>query len=152
MNARKLKYIAYNERVSQAEEEIAGINCDVADFLSGMSSTGTITVCINAGASMKKNERILGGQLWQQGGRSMTAVNGVIEGMPNTRESAILTAAVEAVEWSPRWKQPLPKANVPLPELSFIPLTCLKKMKHYSTFLIIPLKPKMEATLPLPRF
>jgi hypothetical protein len=35
MNARKLKYIAYNERVSQAEDEISGINCDVADFLSG---------------------------------------------------------------------------------------------------------------------
>jgi hypothetical protein len=49
---------------------------------------------------MKKNERILGGQLWQQGGRSMTAVNGVIEDMPNIRESAIRTAAAEAVEWS----------------------------------------------------
>jgi hypothetical protein len=99
MNARKLKQIAYNERVSQAEEVISGINCDIADFLSGMGSTGTITVCINAGASMNKNEAILGGQFWQQEGRSMTAVNGVIDGMPTTRESAILAAAVEAVEW-----------------------------------------------------
>jgi hypothetical protein len=99
MNARKLKQDAYNERVSQAEERISGINCDIADFLSGMSSTSTITVYINAGASMKKNEAILGGQFWQQEGRSMTAVNGVIDGMPNTRESAILAVAVEAVEW-----------------------------------------------------
>jgi hypothetical protein len=30
----------------------------------------------------------------------MTAVNAVIDGMPNTRESAILSGAVEAVEWS----------------------------------------------------
>jgi hypothetical protein len=99
MNARKLKQVAYNERVSQAEDEVSGINCYIADFLSGMSSTATITVCINAGASMKKNETILGGQYWQQEGRAMTATNGVIEGMPNTRESAILTADVEAVEW-----------------------------------------------------
>jgi hypothetical protein len=47
---------------------------------------------------MKRNETGLGGQLWQQEGRSMTAVNGTIDGMPNTRESAILAAAVEAVE------------------------------------------------------
>jgi hypothetical protein len=99
MNARKHKQVAYDEHVSQAEDEIAGINCDIADFLSGMSSTGTITVCINAGESMKKNETIIGGQFWQQEGRSMTAVNGVVEGMPNTRESAILSAAAEAVEW-----------------------------------------------------
>jgi hypothetical protein len=99
MTARKQKQIAYNERVLQAEDEIAGINCDIADFLSGMSSTGTIPVCINAGASMKRNEKILGGQLWLQEGQSVTAVNGTLEGMPNTRESAILAAAVEAVEW-----------------------------------------------------
>jgi hypothetical protein len=64
-----------------------------------MSSTGTITVCINTGTSMKKNETILGGQLWLQEDRSMTTVNGIFEGMPNTRESAILSAAVEAVQW-----------------------------------------------------
>jgi hypothetical protein len=29
----------------------------------------------------------------------MTAVNGTIDGMPNTREFAILAAAVDAVEW-----------------------------------------------------
>jgi hypothetical protein len=48
---------------------------------------------------MKKSETILGGQYWQQEGRSMTAVNATIDGMPNTRESTILAAAIEAVEW-----------------------------------------------------
>jgi hypothetical protein len=99
MTTRKRKQVAYHERDLQAEDEVAGINCDVADFLSGMTSTGTVTVCINAGASMKRNKTILGGQLWSQDDRSMTAVNGIIDGMPNTRESSLLAAAVEAVEW-----------------------------------------------------
>jgi hypothetical protein len=84
---------------SHSHSHHAPMNIPRRAILSGMSSTGTITVCINAGASMKRNETILGGQFWQQEGRSMTAVNGTIDGMPNTRESAILPAAVEAVEW-----------------------------------------------------
>jgi hypothetical protein len=32
MTTRKQKQVAYNERVSQAEDEISGINCDIADF------------------------------------------------------------------------------------------------------------------------
>jgi hypothetical protein len=71
----------------------------LADFLAGIISTGTITVCINAGVSMKKGEKTIAGQLWHQEGRFMTAVNGTLEGMPNTRESAILSAAVEAAAW-----------------------------------------------------
>jgi hypothetical protein len=54
---------------------------------------------VNAGASMTRHEAAIGVQFWQQGERKMTAVNGVLEGMANTRESAILSAAVEAVEW-----------------------------------------------------
>jgi hypothetical protein len=90
MTTRKQKQVAYNERVLQARDDVAGILREVADFLSGVTSTGTITVCINAGASMKRNETILGGQLWLHEDRSMTAVNGNIDGMPNTRESVIL--------------------------------------------------------------
>jgi hypothetical protein len=99
MTSRKLKQIAYNERVLKAEDEIAGINCDIADFLSGLNAAEVITVCVNTGASMKKNETILGGQYWQQKGRSVTAVNATIDGMPNTRESAILAEAADAIEW-----------------------------------------------------
>jgi hypothetical protein len=48
---------------------------------------------------MKRNETVIGGQLLMQGDRQMTASNVVIEGMANTREAAILSAAVEAVTW-----------------------------------------------------
>jgi hypothetical protein len=34
-----------------------------------------------------------------QSGRQMTASNKILDGMANTRESAILTAAAEAVVW-----------------------------------------------------
>jgi hypothetical protein len=99
MTTRKQKQIAYNERVLKAEDEIAGINCDFADVLSDMNAVEIVTVCVNAGASMKRNEAILVGQSCRQECRSMTAVNGTVDGMPNTRESAILAAAVEGVEW-----------------------------------------------------
>jgi hypothetical protein len=99
MRTRKQKQVAYNERVLKAEDKIAGIHCEIADFLSDMNAVKVIIVCVNAGATMKRNKTVLGGQLWQEQGRSMTAVNGTIDGVPNTRESAILAAAVEAVEW-----------------------------------------------------
>jgi hypothetical protein len=38
MQSTFLKQLAYNQRVLEAEKEVAGINCDVADFLSGMST------------------------------------------------------------------------------------------------------------------
>jgi hypothetical protein len=49
-------------------------------------------------------------ELWLQEDPSMTAVNGTIDGMPNTRESAILAAATEAVEW----KHPIEPVRRPL--------------------------------------
>jgi hypothetical protein len=39
MTSRFLKQVAYNERVLQAEDEIAVVNCDIADFLSVTSSS-----------------------------------------------------------------------------------------------------------------
>jgi hypothetical protein len=100
MTSRYLKQIAYNERVLQAEDEIAVINCDIAHFLSEMSFSETITMCINSGAQMKKNEATIGGLLWMQEDRVITAANGIMDGMPNTRESVILAGVAEAVEWS----------------------------------------------------
>jgi hypothetical protein len=79
MTSRFLKQVAYDELVLQAGDEIAVINCGIADFLSEMSSSRTITVCVNAGPQMKKNEATIGGQFWQQDDRSMTAVHGVID-------------------------------------------------------------------------
>jgi hypothetical protein len=93
--------LAYNQRVLNAEKEVAGINCDVADFLSRMSTdpSDQLIICVNGSEEMKRNETAIGGQLWIQGDRQMTASNVVLEGMANTREAAILTAAVEAVAW-----------------------------------------------------
>jgi hypothetical protein len=48
---------------------------------------------------MKRNEEQIAGQLWIQGDRQMTASNKVLDGMANTRESAVLSAVVEAVAW-----------------------------------------------------
>jgi hypothetical protein len=48
---------------------------------------------------MKRNEEAVGGQLWMQGVRQMTAYNRVLEGMANSRESAILSATADAVTW-----------------------------------------------------
>jgi hypothetical protein len=50
---------------------------------------------------MMRNEAAIAGQLWIQGGRQMTVSNGVLDGMANTKESAVLAAASEAVTWRP---------------------------------------------------
>jgi hypothetical protein len=96
-----LKQVAYNQRVIEAKEEIAGINCDVADFLSGMTldPEEQLVICVNGSEAMKRDEEAIGGQLWMQSGRQMTASNKVINEMANSRESAILSAAAEAVNW-----------------------------------------------------
>jgi hypothetical protein len=39
MTTRQQKQVAYNERISQAEYEVSAINCDIADFLSGLNAT-----------------------------------------------------------------------------------------------------------------
>jgi hypothetical protein len=48
---------------------------------------------------MKRNEAAVGGQLWIQGQRQMTAMNRVAEGLANDKEGAILSAVDEAVTW-----------------------------------------------------
>jgi hypothetical protein len=89
------------QRVFKAEEAIAGINCDVADFLPGMNPdpADPVIICVNTGKSMKRNEQAVGGQLWMQGDRLISATNVPLEGMTNGSTSAVLTAVVEAVEW-----------------------------------------------------
>jgi hypothetical protein len=48
---------------------------------------------------MTRNEEAIAGQLWIQSGRQMTASNKVISEMANPRDSAVLSAAAEAVTW-----------------------------------------------------
>jgi hypothetical protein len=101
MQSTFLKQLAYNQRVLNAEKEVTGINCDVADFLSGMSldPSEQLIICVNGSEEMKRNETAIGDQLWIQGDRQMTASTVVLVGMANSRETAILSAAVEAVTW-----------------------------------------------------
>jgi hypothetical protein len=68
---------------------------------------------------MKRGEEIIGGQHWQQDMKCMTAVNHIIDGMPNSRTSAILFAAAEVVTWvhpmettSPKGKRISPRIIV----------------------------------------
>jgi hypothetical protein len=94
------KQVAYNHRVLEAESQIAGINCDVPHFLEDMSIDEPVFVCINSSEEMKREEQAIAGQLWVQGDRQMTASNIAPEGMANTRDSALLYAAAEAVTWN----------------------------------------------------
>jgi hypothetical protein len=70
---------------------------------------------------MKRGEAFLGGQYWQQQGRPMTAVNGILDGMPNTRTSAILSAAVEAVAWKHPIEAVSPEGKRSSPRMIFYP-------------------------------
>jgi hypothetical protein len=94
------KQVAYNQRVLEAEKEIAGINCDVPHFLEDMSVDEPVFVCINSSEELKRDEQAIAGQLWVQGDLQMTASNATPEGMANTRDSALLYAAAEAVTWN----------------------------------------------------
>jgi hypothetical protein len=57
-----------------------------------------VIVCVEAGESMKRHEERLGGQLWIQGSRTMTATNVPFEGMMDDATSVTLVAVAEAVE------------------------------------------------------
>jgi hypothetical protein len=103
MQSTLLKQIAYNERVLEAEGEIAGINCEVPTFLSELSldPEEKLIICVNGSVQMKRNKAAIAGQLWVQGDRQMTVASGVLDGMANTKESAVLAAVSEAVTWRP---------------------------------------------------
>jgi hypothetical protein len=105
MHSTRGKQVAYNQRILKAGEEFDGINCDVADFLSEMSPDPEepVIICVNAGASMKRHEQHLGGQLWMQGSRMMAATNIPFSGTSNDATSAMLTAVAEAVDGNTPW-------------------------------------------------
>jgi hypothetical protein len=58
-----------------------------------------VVICVNGSQEMKKGETAMAGQLWIQGDRMMTASNPAFEGMSNSKESAVLSAAAEAIGW-----------------------------------------------------
>jgi hypothetical protein len=61
--------------------------------------SGQLVICVNGSEEMKQNETAMGGQLWIQGDRQMTASNQVMGGLANNKEGAILSATMEAVTW-----------------------------------------------------
>jgi hypothetical protein len=107
MQSRYLKQVAYNDRIIEAEKEVASINTDVPEFLSDMTldPNDQLVICVNGSERMKRDEEAVAGQLWMQKDREtqkerqMTAYNLSYEGMANSRETAILTAVAEAVTW-----------------------------------------------------
>jgi hypothetical protein len=46
-----------------------------------------------------KGTQPVGGQLWRQGDREMSATNGVLEGMDSGKESVAISAIAEALSW-----------------------------------------------------
>jgi hypothetical protein len=111
MHASLPKQVAYNQRVLSAENEIAGINCDIGGFLSQLSvdPSEPVIICANAGESLKRHEQHVGGQLWLQSNRQMTATNIQFDGMSNDATSVSLAAVAEVVEWSHILETCLPK-------------------------------------------
>jgi hypothetical protein len=101
MRTTLMKQVAYNQRIIEAEHEIAGINCDIGEFVSEMSRDPAeqLVICVNGSEEMKRDGQAIGGQPWMQNKRMMTASNTVLDGMPNTKEAAILSAVAEAATW-----------------------------------------------------
>jgi hypothetical protein len=48
---------------------------------------------------MHRGESAMAGQLWIQGDRRLTVSNKAFPGMPDTRQSALLSGLAEAVSW-----------------------------------------------------
>jgi hypothetical protein len=94
------KQVAYNQRIIDAENQIAEINCQLPYFMEDMTLEEAVYVCINSSEEMDRNERSIAGQLWIQGDRCRSASNVVPDGMADTKDSALLAAAAEAVSWN----------------------------------------------------
>jgi hypothetical protein len=67
MQSRYLKPVAYNDRIIQAEKEIAAINADIPEFLSQMTldPSDQVVVVVNGSEEMKRDEEAFAGQLWR---------------------------------------------------------------------------------------
>jgi hypothetical protein len=52
MHACSQTQVAFNQRILKNEEEVSGINADLADFLQEMSMTTPLCACVNVGGYM----------------------------------------------------------------------------------------------------
>jgi hypothetical protein len=100
MHASLPKQITFNRRVLSAEEQTAGINSGLGDFLQDMSfdEAEPLYVCVGAVHTMRGTQPI-GGRYWRQGEREMSATNKILGGMDGGQESVLLSAIHEAVAW-----------------------------------------------------
>jgi hypothetical protein len=131
-NASLQKQIAFSRRVLKAEEQTAGINAGLGDFLQEMSfeDTKLVFVCVGADHTMRGIQPV-GWQVWKQEDPEMSAVNPVLDGMHTSPESVILSAIPEALAWRhvmetaavPNYKRPgqrivvYPKSLTKFPEV-----------------------------------
>jgi hypothetical protein len=84
----------------RADEQTAGINSGLGDFLHDMSfeDSNPVSVCVGAGHTLRGTQPV-GGQVWKQENRDMAAVNHVLDGMDTSPESVVLSAMAGAVAW-----------------------------------------------------
>jgi hypothetical protein len=87
-----------HQRILKNEEEVAGINADLADFLQGMKISALRVACVNAGGRMRGMQPVCG-QLWTQKNRQMSAASLPMEGLGNSREEAALSGIVDVLSW-----------------------------------------------------
>jgi hypothetical protein len=98
MHASLSKQIAFNRLVLSAEEQIAGINSGLGDFLQDMSfdESDPLFDCVGAAHTMR-GAKPIGWQYWRQEDREMAATNVVLDGMDGGQESVLRSAIHEAV-------------------------------------------------------
>jgi hypothetical protein len=100
MHASLQKQVAFNGRVLKNEEEISGINSELAQFVLGLSSDPSIPIyiCVNDAPSMCGSQPI-GGQYWKQGELQLASTNMVYFDADNSKKSVAISALCDAVAW-----------------------------------------------------
>jgi hypothetical protein len=70
------------------------------DFLEDFSfdPADPVFICVGVGHTMRGNQPV-GGQVWKQGNREITATSKPLEEMDNGNESVALSGIVEALSW-----------------------------------------------------
>jgi hypothetical protein len=92
------KQVAFDQRILENEEEVAGINADLADLLQEMKMDTTLFACVNVGGRMRGTQPVCG-QLWTQEDRQMPAICVPMEGVGNSREEGALSGIVDVLSW-----------------------------------------------------
>jgi hypothetical protein len=100
MHACLQKHVAFNRRVLKNEEEISGINSELAQSVHGLSSDSNVQIyiCVNDAPSTRGSQPIHG-QYWRQGELQLASTNMVYFDADNSKKSVALSALYAAVAW-----------------------------------------------------